>query len=770
MTNNKYADDDCECFSIPGGEGFASSEGCEGSVFRAAFRSSRAIMYLIDPTSAKLMEANPAACDFYGYSHEEVSHLPLTEVSLMSLAEIKDMLAGILRSGPIQFATRHRIKNGELRDMELDATPIVLHNGRPCIFFVGHDITARIHAERTLRERESLLHAILDSAGAGIGFKDTNNIYREANPAFCSTLGFPCEHILGHSSSEFFDISVNSQHAYADEDVLEKRTQVVYEVTFPSKDGPRILSIHKAPVIDTEDKCLGVVFISHDITQQRNAEKALRQSEGLLRAVIHSAQDSISVIAPDETFCEANQSLCDILGVTRKELIGAPLSSIFTSEALHIQRSSNTLAKEAGQPVHFEQRYMLQARPAANGSPARPAREAWFSVIKTAVHDDEGNFMGVLGMGREVTAQKQTEQDLRQSERRFASLVRQSPVGVFETDEYGKLIYANERMQRQTGKSLEALMGDGWISSIHPDDLPAFRQHWETAAHSGKELSTEVRLRVGHGSVLWVLCNMRPLHEAQGGLTGYMGTLVDITERRQAEILREDVENVVRHDLKSPLGSMQSAAELLGMLGPLNDEQEQVLREMRVTVKRMIGLIMLSLDLASMESGVYVPALQSHDLREVLTAMEAEIRGLLKAKGVEISISPGAEAGPFPVLGERRLLDSVFSNLLKNAAEAAPENSSIEIRLWEDTRQGSSLAMASVRNAGEVPEAIRRRFFEKFTTSGKKGGTGLGTYSARLMLRTMGGTLALDTTEPGFTTLTIRLPRPSLAHLHLTDS
>jgi signal transduction histidine kinase len=129
----------------------------------------------------------------------------------------------------------------------------------------------------------------------------------------------------------------------------------------------------------------------------------------------------------------------------------------------------------------------------------------------------------------------------------------------------------------------------------------------------------------------------------------------------------------------------------------------------------------------------------------------------------QLVISPGPEEGPFLVLGERRLLDAVFSNLLKNAVEAAPEGAAIAVRLWVDTRQGSSLAMASVRNPGEVPEAIRRVFFEKFITSGKTGGTGLGTYSARLMVRTLGGTLALDTSEPGHTTLTVRLPHPGAA-------
>lgn len=761
MSNNDMSEADCPSLTISGESGFATSTGgCAGSVFRAAFFASRSIMYLIDPINGEIVDANPAACAFYGYKHEDVQHLPLTSVSLLGQGRILDLLANITKAGAVQFTTRHKLKNGQVRDMELDATPITLANGRRCIFFVGHDITARIQAENALRERESLLRAILDSAGEGIGFKDIQHVYREANPAFCAMLGAPCASILGRKSEEFFDPETNAKHLRTDEQVLRNRASVVYEVAYPGENGGRLLSINKTPVVDSEGHCLGVVFINHDITQLRRAEEALRQSEGMLRAIIHSALDTICVMGADECFREANQTFCDLVGFARDEVLGAPLSKVFGPEELHIQRASNAMAREAGQPVHFEQRYTLPPQPARDGHGPRPERQVWFSVVKTAVLDKAGNFLGVLGMGRDVTAQKQAELALRESERRFSSLVRQSPVGVFEADATGQLIFANERMQRQTGRSQEQLSGEGWLSCIHADDYSAFEAAWRKALAGGKDLDSEVRLRAPRGGMLWALCHIRPLRDAQNGLMGYLGTFTDISDRRQAEILRDDIENVVRHDLKSPLGAMQSASELLSLLGPLNAEQAQVLGEMRGLVSRMLGLIMLSLDLASMESGLYVPSTQALDLREVLEGMEKELRPLVSAKGLALTVSPGAEAGPFPVLGERRLLDSVFSNLLKNAAEASPEGDVIEVRLWVDSRQGSSLAMASVRNAGEVQESIRRRFFDKFATAGKKGGTGLGTYSARLMLRTLGGTLALDTTEPGHTTLTVRLPRP----------
>lgn len=253
--------------------------------------------------------------------------------------------------------------------------------------------------------------------------------------------------------------------------------------------------------------------------------------------------------------------------------------------------------------------------------------------------------------------------------------------------------------------------------------------------------------------MLWVSTLMRPMRDAASRVIGYLGAVSDISERKKAEAMREDVEKVIRHDLKSPLGAMGNAAELLEMLGPLNAEQAHVLAELRALAGRMLGLIGLSLDLRAMETGRYTLEPVPLDLCAVLEALRTELRPLTDGKGLTLRVEREAD-GPFLVLGERRLVDTVFANLLKNAAEASPEGGEIQVRL----RLEDGWAVAEVRNLGAVPLDIRERFFEKYATSGKTHGTGLGTYSARLMVRALNGSIELDTSEPGATTLVVRLP------------
>ncbi|HWR05167.1 MAG TPA: PAS domain S-box protein [Humidesulfovibrio sp.] len=714
----------------------------DGSVFRVAFESSQTVMFLIDPLTAKVIGANKAACEFYGYQPEELEGLSAADISLLSNENLCALLQGINQGGSKRFSSRHRLKTGQLRDMELDAAPITLHNGRSCLFFIGHDVTPRLQAERSLYQRESLLRAILESAVDGIGYKDAQGIYREANKAFCQLVGRPCEEIIGRRAKDFFDRRAADRHVEMDRRIMDQRQPVAYELTQERPDGTRYLSVHKSPVCDAAGECLGVVSVSHDITERRLAEAALSKSEGLLRAMLQSAQDSIFVTDEHDVLRELNQSFCARLGRRREELLDRPLSEVFSGDELRIQLSTNSLARETREPVSFTQRL------AAN------EQECWLSVVKTAVVDAEGRCLGVVAMGRDITAQHVAELALRQSERRLSGLIRQAPVGVFETDAKGMLVFANERMQRQTGRTQEALAGNRWLESIVREDREDFLALWHETLADKRELESEVRMLDARGVRQWMSCRIRPMTDAANRFSGYLGVLGDISERKKAEALRTDVESVVRHDLKSPLGSVQNAMELLELLGPLTPEQTQVLTEVRILTRRMQDLISLSLDLHAMEAGAFKPVLGPVDLCDVVETQRAELRPLVEGKGLRLNLVSDCPQGPFYVSGERRLLDAVFSNLLKNAAEASPDGAEITVRLENE----SPLAEVFIRNKGEVPKGIRERFFEKYATSGKPHGTGLGTYSARLMVRTMGGTLSLNTEEPGATTLILRLP------------
>ena len=118
---------------------------------------------------------------------------------------------------------------------------------------------------------------------------------------------------------------------------------------------------------------------------------------------------------------------------------------------------------------------------------------------------------------------------------------------------------------------------------------------------------------------------------------------------------------------------------------------------------------------SGMETGAFVPRLAPVDLCDVVEGLRPELRVYVEGKRLRLAMVSECAAGPFWVLGERRLLDAVLSNLLKNAAEASPDGGEIRVTL----RREDDVAVAFLRNAGEVPQAVRERFFEKYATWGK---------------------------------------------------
>ncbi|MEI8395434.1 MAG: response regulator [Rhodospirillaceae bacterium] len=221
--------------------------------------------------------------------------------------------------------------------------------------------------------------------------------------------------------------------------------------------------------------------------------------------------------------------------------------------------------------------------------------------------------------------------------------------------------------------------------------------------------------------------------------------------------LREDVESITRHDLKSPLGVVIGMPQLMLMQDDLSEGQRENIALILEAGFRMLGMINRSLDMFKMESGNYDfrpwPVDVVAVIREVLTELGPFITSKKLKFDIKVDNQGANENGLIYVMAERLLCHSMFSNLCKNAVESSSEGDTIYITVTPGTAVN-----VSIDNTGEVPEEIRDRFFEKFVTSGKRGGTGLGTYSALLIAKTHKGSIELDTSVCGRTRVSVILP------------
>ena len=211
--------------------------------------------------------------------------------------------------------------------------------------------------------------------------------------------------------------------------------------------------------------------------------------------------------------------------------------------------------------------------------------------------------------------------------------------------------------------------------------------------------------------------------------------------------LREQVEQVTRHDLKNPLQILLGYAQLLNATHPIEHEEVRDMAKGQVEAcHTMLNMINRSLDLYRLENGSYTLSLSTVDIISLLEKILLGCKRLITPMGLGVEIyMDNRPAGPgdrFELRGDEPLLYAMISNLVTNALEASRTNDIVKIFLSRE--QGPQII---IENRGTVPEAIRDKFFEKFVTAGKAEGTGLGTYSAWLSARRHGGNIALFTSD-----------------------
>ncbi len=242
--------------------------------------------------------------------------------------------------------------------------------------------------------------------------------------------------------------------------------------------------------------------------------------------------------------------------------------------------------------------------------------------------------------------------------------------------------------------------------------------------------------------------------------------------------LRDEVERMSQHDLKSPLAGIIGFASILLGESALAEEHKEMIGHIEQSAYRVLNMVNLSLDLYKMEQGSYEFSPNIVDLYQLMARIIKEKAHEMASRSLTVEMTQprnadGADgaadnaadsaadnaaasaAASVRVLGDELLCYSMLSNLYKNAMEAAPADSVIRVKLVREP-DWVNLRMS---NGGVVPREIRQQFFEKFSTAGKSGGTGLGTFSARLIAQTQGGDISMQTSdEQQTTTISVRLP------------
>src|SRR5258706_1785577 len=427
-----------------------------------------------------------------------------------------------------------------------------------------------------------------------------------------------------------------------------------------------------------------------------------------------------------------------------------------------------TSPRDRATPAEAEALLALDAAAIAAG-PGNPPPPADFALgdkrylqTRTAMVDSQGKLLGVLTASIDTSDRKAMEAALPMEHTRLALVVHSSKLGMLDWDGATRSAYYSPRFKEILGYKPDADT-TGWpdyFSLLHPDDATRvrtrFREHIVNSREDFHE-PLDYRLRRADGSYIWVQAQGISVRDAKGYATRFIATLTDITQRRAQEeavreslSLREEVERMSRHDLKTPLNSVIAVSRLLRQTAKLSRQDEELLSIVERAGYRILSMVNLSLDIFRMEQGTYQFRAQAVDLSEVARKVAGDLESQAASKDVVINLN---QAGHATARAEEVLAYSMRANLVKDAIEAAPESGVVTI-----TIEGAGDAVsAHVHNAGEISPKVRPHFFEKYVTSGKDAGVGLGAYSARLMARVQEGEITMHSDAQAGTTVSVRM-------------
>lgn len=256
-----------------------------------------------------------------------------------------------------------------------------------------------------------------------------------------------------------------------------------------------------------------------------SAENQAQRERDLTTAILDSVGSLVIVLDKEGRIVRFNQACEQLSGYTAEEVIGKQYWTLFLGPKDESQPPREFLESFAGQFLHNYADYVE----------LKDGRRRFISWKNTTLRDKAGEIEFIISAGVDTTDQLNAEQALRESEERFRTLSDSAPVGVFQTDSHGQCLYTNARWQKIAGLTLEESLGEGWTRAVHPADREAVMKAWEEAIQDQREFSLEFRYRTPRNIEGWVHSRAVGLHSVTGEITGFVGTVEDITERKKAE-------------------------------------------------------------------------------------------------------------------------------------------------------------------------------------------------------------------------------------------
>ena len=504
--------------------------------YKAIVETSLDGVYQVD-TSGKFTFINESFAKTFGYKREELLGKHFSSLlSIETFPKVKEMVGQVLAGENVREEVPVQHKDGHEVLVNFSAAPLKDRGKTVGLTGILRDVTERKRVEKELANSEAKYRSLIETAGAGVAAIDLTGALVLVNEALCRMIGYSQEELLGRNFADFLypDDETEVLETFA-RGLAGEREQPNSEFRGIHKDGHNVWFYSNPTPIVQGDETVGFSAIIHDITERKQMEQALRQSEQRLKDAMALGDtgywefdiDTQKISWSDQTFrlFERDPSL------------GAPTeeeeATYYSREQAEKLREYARRAVEEGEVVKYD---FLATLPSG--------RSAYMMGFMRPIKDASGRVVRLFGVFHDITERKRVEKALQASEAKYRSLIETAGAGVATTDLRGEFVLVNEALCRMIGYSQEELLGRNFADFLYPDDKTEVLESFAQGL-AGKREPPHLEFRVIHKDGHNVWCYSTPTAIVHGNeLIGFSAIIHDITERKKAEeALQESEEN-----------------------------------------------------------------------------------------------------------------------------------------------------------------------------------------------------------------------------------
>ncbi|MEM0493288.1 MAG: PAS domain-containing sensor histidine kinase, partial [Candidatus Thermoplasmatota archaeon] len=558
-------------------------------------------------------------------------------------------------------------KNQDIIDVAVSLSVLKNYEGK-VIGSIGviKDITAQKQMQRLLEESERKFKQLYEYAPVPYHTLSPDGIITNVNDKWCQILGYSKDEVIGRSIFEFIDPAEQDDARSSFKNKIQNKDRYTggHERTLITRTGNKHVFIINDFLSFNDDGCVVSVHTTmEDITERKQHEETIRQSEEKYRAIFDLSPQTILLFDKVGFLVAANPRLKDWLGYKPEEVIGRRLMDL---PFLSVD-SKNTLDKdfslwnEGKVTPAFELEFLSKIGEKKTGL-----------LSENTIRDSKANIIGHLIMISDVTERRREWDSIVKSEEKYRVLAETSADGVFTLDSLGRLTYINPSFEQIIGRRKSEMLATLFRNYLSESSVYLFQQLFIDVRQSQRPVrNVELDLIHNDGYEVPVEANIAPLI-IDGCFTGLECTIRDITERKKVELelrksdqLKTEFMNIAAHELKSPVTPIKGYLELIIDDADTSEKIRNWAKICYRNADRLLNLVNDILDVSRLETDTMRFTMERIDTKKLLEHASQDMRLAVEKKNLRFitEIPPDL---PF-ILGDFNRLSQVLKNLLTNS-------------------------------------------------------------------------------------------------------